>query len=57
MQYVAGDKKGAIQTQKVFLNECPVVSQVKSAVQWKQGDQLGAMITQAKFFNAARENV
>lgn len=39
------------------MNECPVVSQIKSYQQWKGGDQLGSMITQAKFFNATKENV
>ena len=33
------------------------MSQVKSAYQWNNGDQLGAMITQAKFINATKENV
>jgi hypothetical protein len=55
--YISGDKDGAKQTQRTFMNECPVVSQVKSYRQWKGGDQLGAMITQAKFFNATKENV
>jgi hypothetical protein len=57
VQYVAGDKIGAMQTHRTFMNECPGVSQVKSYMQWKDGDQLGAMITQAKFFNATKESV
>lgn len=57
MQLAAGDTRGAKQTQRTFLNECPVVSQAKSYAQWKQGDQLGAMITQAKFINATKESV
>lgn len=31
VQYATGDVKGAYQTQRIFTNECPVVSQIKSA--------------------------
>lgn len=32
VQLIVGDKEGAKQTHKTFMNECPVVSQAKSYV-------------------------
>ena len=49
---VSGDKKGAQETQQNFLKQCPIVSQVTSAVQVIQHDQKSALNTQKEFLNA-----
>ena len=49
VQAIAGDTKGARETQMNFLNTCPVVSQGKSFVHWCDGDNEAARKTQLKF--------
>ena len=49
VQYVAGDKKGAEETQKNFLNTCLFISQGKSAYHWYKGDNEAAKETQKNF--------
>ena len=49
VQAIAGDTKGARETQENFLDTCPVVSQGKSFVYWWVGDNEAARKTQLKF--------
>ena len=49
VQAIAGDTKGARETQENFLNTCPVVSQGKTIVHLCAGDNEAAKETQLKF--------
>ena len=49
VQAIAGDTKGAKETQESFLDTCPVVSQGKSFIHWCAGDTKAARKTQVKF--------
>ena len=49
VQAIAGDTKGARETQENFLDTCPVISQGKSFIHWCAGDNEAAKETQLKF--------
>ena len=55
VQAIAGDTKGAKETQEKFLNTCPVVSQGKSFVHLCAGDTEAAKETQRKFVKGASD--
>lgn len=49
-QYATGDKQGAIQTQKNFLNQMTGVSQIKSLYHLYKGDRRAAIKTQKIYY-------
>jgi hypothetical protein len=56
-QVIGGDKEGARKTQEEFSNTCPIISQIKSAVQALTGDLNAAKETQEIFVVSAMEVV